>query len=51
MTLRVGVDNLFDEQAEIVGANPGVNNNAVNTNPGFYDLLGRRAFVGFQMEF
>lgn len=51
MQLRVGIDNLLDEQAEIVGANPRVNNNAVNTNPGFYDLLGRRAFVGFQMEF
>lgn len=51
MELRVGIDNLLDQRAEIIGANPGVNNKAVNTNPGFYDLLGRRAFLGLQVEF
>jgi outer membrane receptor protein involved in Fe transport len=48
--LRMGIDNLTDEQPNIVGARPG-DNNAEVTRPDFYDILGRRAFVGVNMSF
>lgn len=48
---RAGVDNLFDKQPPVVGANPGVDSNTDLTNPGFYDILGRRYYVGVKMSF
>jgi iron complex outermembrane receptor protein len=49
--LRAGVDNLFNEDPPIVGANPPLTNNATNTLPGYYDLLGRRFYVGMKASF
>ncbi len=52
MALRGGIDNLFDKQPPVVGANPAAgNNNAASTNAQYYDILGRRAFVGIKMSF
>ncbi len=50
-TLRVGIDNLFDKDPLIVGANPGIDTNSDQTNPGFYDPLGRRWYMGLKMSF
>ena len=50
-TIRAGVDNLFDKDPPIVGANPPNTNNATNTLPGYYDLLGRRYYVGMKLNF
>lgn len=54
--LRGGIDNLFDEQPPVVAADPGTativeNANLGTTRPEFYDLLGRRLYVGFKMMF
>ena len=51
MTLRYGIDNLLEPDPEIVGENPGVTNAKGNTNPGFYDVLGRRFFIGLNFNF
>jgi outer membrane receptor protein involved in Fe transport len=51
MELRFGVDNLFDADPEIVGADPGVNNSLGATNQGFYDILGRRYYAGMSFNF
>src|SRR5690606_34657201 len=44
MTLRAGIDNLFDKQPPIVGSDPNnpanPNRNAANTNANYYDVLG-----------
>ena len=48
--LRMGIDNLTDEQPNIVGARPG-DNNAEVTRADYYDILGRRAYVGVKMSF
>jgi len=55
-TLRVGIDNVLDKEPLVVGANPGVNgvgldSNSDQTNPSFYDPLGRRYYVGLKMSF
>jgi outer membrane receptor protein involved in Fe transport len=50
MDLRMGVDNLLDEDPLIVGAQPG-DNNAEVTRPDYYDILGRRAYVGVKFQF
>ena len=49
-SLRAGVDNLLDEDPLIVGAQPG-DNNAEVTRPDYYDVLGRRMYVGLSMSF
>jgi iron complex outermembrane recepter protein len=57
--LRAGIDNLLDEEPLIVGTRPpGTNGptdpgdrNAEVTRADYYDTLGRRAFVGLQMNF
>jgi hypothetical protein len=46
----MGVDNLTDEQPPVVGARPG-DNNAEVTRADYYDILGRRAFVGVTARF
>jgi outer membrane receptor for ferrienterochelin and colicin len=51
ISLRAGIDNLFDPDPEIVGELPGINNNRGNTFPGFYDILGRRFWVGVNFNF
>ena len=48
--LRMGIDNLLDEDPLIVGAQPG-DNNAEVTRPDYFDVLGRRAYVGIKMSF
>ena len=48
--LRMGIDNLTDKQPKIVGARPG-DNNAEVTRADYYDILGRRAYVGVKMSF
>jgi iron complex outermembrane recepter protein len=51
LTIRTGVDNLFDRIPPVVGANPGVNNAGGSTMPGYYDVLGRRYYVGVKASF
>jgi outer membrane receptor protein involved in Fe transport len=52
LTLRAGIDNLFDRDPNIVGAIPGVTDAVGEPEPsGAYDVLGRRFYVGFKAEF
>jgi iron complex outermembrane receptor protein len=51
LTIRGGVDNLLDKEPPVVGANPGVNNARGSTMPGYYDVLGRRYYVGVRASF
>jgi outer membrane receptor protein involved in Fe transport len=55
LRLRGGIDNVFDSDPPIVGANPGNLNNPTNamgiTSGGNYDVLGRRYFVGLAVTF
>jgi iron complex outermembrane receptor protein len=48
---RGGIDNLFDTDPEIVEARPGVDSNSDVTRADYYDILGRRAYVGLKMRF
>jgi outer membrane receptor protein involved in Fe transport len=50
ISLRMGIDNLTDEDPLIVGARPG-DGNAEVTRADYYDVLGRRAYVGVKMTF
>jgi iron complex outermembrane receptor protein len=51
-SLRFGIDNLFDEDPELTNSNPaGGDTNSDQTSPGLYDLLGRRYYVGFKVNF
>jgi iron complex outermembrane receptor protein len=50
ISLRMGIDNLTDVQPNIVGARAG-DNNAEVTRADYYDILGRRAYVGVKMQF
>jgi outer membrane receptor protein involved in Fe transport len=47
--LRAGIDNLFDEEPEVVGAT--ATNNALGSTTVNYDPFGRRYFVGLSMSF
>jgi iron complex outermembrane receptor protein len=52
--LRAGVDNLFDTDPPIVGADPTLaqgGNGSGTTLPGIYDVLGRRFYVGIKARF
>jgi len=51
VSLRLGVDNLLNREPEVVGRNPGVTNANGTTNAGYYDLLGRRAYLGMKLTF
>jgi hypothetical protein len=63
LSLRGGIDNLLDQEPRIVAGDlgtdpaagcpgsPGCNNNAYNTMPAYYDVLGRRAYVALKMSF
>ena len=50
-TLRFGVDNLFDTDPETINLIPGGDTNTDNTNPGYYDILGRRWYLGVKVTF
>ena len=50
-SVRVGVDNLLDKEPPTVQANPGTTTASNVTNPGYYDILGRRYYVGFKASF
>jgi outer membrane receptor protein involved in Fe transport len=50
MSLRMGVDNLLNEEPPIYGSRPG-DRNADVTRPDHYDILGRRAYVGLKLTF
>ena len=56
-TLRAGVDNLFNAEPEITGANTGIpgftlpTSGQGTTNEGLYDALGRRFYVGLKARF
>jgi outer membrane receptor protein involved in Fe transport len=50
-TFSFGIDNLANKQPLVVGANPGVTTASNQTNPGFYDPLGRRYYVGVKAKF
>ncbi len=57
-SLRAGVDNLFDRQPLLVGANwvptasgSGVTSAVGTTDTSNYDIIGRRYYVGFQAKF
>jgi outer membrane receptor protein involved in Fe transport len=50
--VRLGIDNLFDEEPELTNYNPaGGDTNSNVTSPGLYDVLGRRYYVGINMSF
>jgi outer membrane receptor protein involved in Fe transport len=51
LEFRGGIDNLLDEEPLIVEARPGIDTNADVTRPEYYDILGRRAYVGLKMTF
>ncbi len=50
-SVRFGINNLLDKNPPVVGANPGTTTASSTTNPGFYDVLGRRYFVGLKASF
>ena len=52
--IRYGIDNLLDEQPEITGRNlapANLSSGAGITNSQFYDVLGRRYFVGVNLSY
>jgi outer membrane receptor protein involved in Fe transport len=51
LSMRLGVDNLFDRQPPLVGAQPGVTNGAGSTNASVYDALGRSYFLSVKARF
>jgi outer membrane receptor protein involved in Fe transport len=51
LEFRGGIDNLLNEDPLIVEARPGIDTNADVTRPEYYDILGRRAYVGLKMTF
>ncbi len=50
-SIRFGVDNLLDKQPPVTAFNPGVTSASNTTNPGYYDILGRRYYVGVKASF
>jgi outer membrane receptor protein involved in Fe transport len=50
INLRFGIDNLFDKEPERVFANA-TNTATGQTNRNFYDILGRRYYVGVNLHF
>ena len=54
ITLRLGINNLFDEDPPILGwffTSAGAGNSNGNTAVGTYDVLGRYLFTGISMKF
>jgi outer membrane receptor protein involved in Fe transport len=50
VTVRFGIDNLFNKTPPVVGDNPGVNDSSNVTNTGVYDPLGLRFYLGFNAK-
>jgi len=50
MSLRMGIDNLTDEQPPIYGYTVS-DHNAEVTRPDYYDVLGRRYYAGIKISF
>jgi len=50
VTLRAGIENLFDQDPPIVGATA-VSTAAGSTDAGVYDIIGRRYFIGVKAKF
>jgi iron complex outermembrane recepter protein len=50
-TVRMGIENLMEEDPRVIGANPGVDTNTDMTLPALYDVVGRRYYVGFTARF
>jgi len=48
VTVRFGIDNLFNKQPLVVGDDPGVTDSSNVTNPGLYDPLGIRFYLGIK---
>lgn len=48
--IRGGIDNLFDTEPNVVGATP-TDSNSNSTVPGYYDVLGRRYYLGVKVQF
>jgi outer membrane receptor protein involved in Fe transport len=52
LSVRAGVENLFDKEPPIEGEIPGVTSAAGMTDPsGVYDELGRRYYIGMKATF
>jgi iron complex outermembrane receptor protein len=51
IALRLGIDNLLDRDPEVVGYDPNVTNAQGLTQAGYYDVLGRRLYVGVKLNF
>ena len=51
LSLRGGIDNLFDTDPKIVGRQVGVTNANGLTSPGFYDPIGRRFYLAAEVNF
>jgi len=51
ITVRGGIDNLFDLDPETNGYNPGVTSASSSTSPAYYDVIGRRYYVAFELNF
>jgi outer membrane receptor protein involved in Fe transport len=51
LEFRGGIDNLLDEDPVIVEARPGVDSNTDVTRADYYDVLGRRAYLGLKVSF
>lgn len=51
ISLRGGIDNLFDLDPEIVGRNPGTTDAKGSTSPAYYDAIGRRFYVAVELTF
>jgi iron complex outermembrane recepter protein len=50
-SVRFGIENLMDKQPPAIGYNPGVTDASNTTNPGYYDILGRRYYIGVKADF
>jgi outer membrane receptor protein involved in Fe transport len=51
--MRFGVDNLLDKQPPVINRNPTVvlSGGQFDTSTGYYDVLGRRYYVGVRLQF
>jgi len=50
MTLRLGIQNLFDKKSPIVGDTIGIDYTAGSTFPNVYDVLGRTFFTSVSLK-
>ena len=50
LTFRAGIDNVLNTAPQSLNYIPGGDSNTDNTNPSFYDILGRRYFVGIKAK-